>query len=194
MKFQAHDYQKYCISEMVSNKERALFLDMGLGKTVIVLTALWELILDRFELGKGVTLRDGTDVTIIAVGINVPMAIKAAELLAAEGISARVINMHTIKPLDEELIREFSRDHELIVTMEENVASGGYGEKVLDCLYRSGIAQSTCHCIRVTLPDAYVEHGNVELLKKEIGVDADSIAARIFHELDETGYRADHVG
>ena len=58
----------------------------------------------KFELGKGVTLRDGSDVTIIAVGMNVQMALKAAELLAADGISARVIDMHTIKPLDTELV------------------------------------------------------------------------------------------
>ena len=73
----------------------------------------------RFELGKGAVLRDGTDVTIIATGMNVQMALKAAELLAAEGISARVIDMHTIKPLDEELVLKAAKETGCIVTSEE---------------------------------------------------------------------------
>ena len=75
------------------------------------------------ELGKGVTLRGGSDVTIIAVGMNVQMALKAAELLAADGISARVIDMHTIKPLDTELVLKAAKETGAIVTSEEaNVA------------------------------------------------------------------------
>ena len=66
--------------------------------------------------------------------------------------------------------------HALIVTMEENVASGGYGEKVLDFMNRSGLQN---HCLNISIPDAYVEHGNVDLLKQEIGIDAVSITRRI---------------
>ena len=73
----------------------------------------------KFELGKGVVLKDGTDVTIIAVGMNVQMSLKAAELLAAEGISARVIDMHTIKPLDTELVLKAAQETGCIVTTEE---------------------------------------------------------------------------
>ena len=88
----------------------------------------------KFELGKGVQLRDGRDVTIIAVGINVPMAMKASELLEAEGISARVIDMHTIKPLDEELILKAAKETGCIVTSEEHSVIGGLGGAVCELL------------------------------------------------------------
>ncbi|MBR1771512.1 MAG: 1-deoxy-D-xylulose-5-phosphate synthase [Lachnospiraceae bacterium] len=146
------------------------------------------------ELGKAEWIYRESEIALFAVGSMVKTAESVRDQLKAAGHQVSLVNARFVKPIDEEAVLEAAGSHSLLVTMEENVASGGYGEKVLDCLYRSGIAQSTCHCIRVTLPDAYVEHGNVELLKKEIGVDADSIAARIFHELDETGYRADHVG
>ena len=84
----------------------------------------------KFELGKGVTLRDGSDVTIIAVGMNVQMALKAAELLAADAISARVIDMHTIKPLDTELVLKAAKETGAIVTSEEANVMGGLGAAV----------------------------------------------------------------
>ena len=68
----------------------------------------------------------------------------------------------------------------MIVTMEENVACGGYGEKVLDCMNRNGLLNQYCN---ISLPDAYIEHGNVELLKQEIGLDAESIAGKILEIL-----------
>ncbi len=88
----------------------------------------------RFELGKGCTLADGKDVTIIATGIMVGMALKAREILAAEGISARVIDMHTIKPLDEELVLKAARETGAIVTSEEASVLGGLGGAVAELL------------------------------------------------------------
>ena len=88
----------------------------------------------HFELGKGVVLRDGSDVTIIANGINVPMALNAAKTLEAEGISARVIDMHTIKPLDEELVVKAARETGCIVTSEEHSVIGGLGGAVCELL------------------------------------------------------------
>ena len=87
-----------------------------------------------FEIGKGVTLADGKDVTIIATGIMVGMALKARELLAAEGISARVIDMHTIKPLDEELVLKAAKETGAIVTSEEASVLGGLGGAVAELL------------------------------------------------------------
>ena len=87
-----------------------------------------------FEIGKGVTLADGSDVTIIATGIMVGMALKARELLAAEGISARVIDMHTIKPLDEELVLKAARETGAVVTSEEASVLGGLGGAVAELL------------------------------------------------------------
>lgn len=88
----------------------------------------------RFRLGKGAVLKDGGDVTIVAVGMMVQMALKAAEQLAEEGISARVIDMHTIKPLDEELILKAARETGCIVTTEEANVIGGLGSAVAECL------------------------------------------------------------
>lgn len=88
----------------------------------------------RFELGKGVTLRDGKDVTIIAVGMNVQLALKAAELLNAEGVRTRVIDMHTIKPLDEALVLKAAKETGAIVTTEEANIIGGLGAAVASYL------------------------------------------------------------
>ena len=88
----------------------------------------------KFELGKGVTIAEGSDVTIIATGIMVGMALKARELLAAEGILARVIDMHTIKPLDEELVLKAARETGAIVTSEEASVLGGLGGAVAELL------------------------------------------------------------
>lgn len=88
----------------------------------------------KFELGKGVTLRNGKDVTIIATGMMVQMAVKAAALLEAEGIDARVIDMHTIKPLDEELVLKAAQETGCIVTSEEHSIIGGLGGAVCELL------------------------------------------------------------
>lgn len=88
----------------------------------------------HFELGKGVTLRDGKDVAIIATGMMVQMAVKAAGLLEAEGISARVIDMHTIKPLDEELVLKAAQETGCVVTSEEHSILGGLGGAVCELL------------------------------------------------------------
>ncbi len=86
----------------------------------------------KFEIGKGVQLKDGSDVTVIACGIMVPLAVKAAEELAAEGISARVIDMHTIKPIDKELVIRAAKETGCIVTCEEHSVIGGLGSAVAD--------------------------------------------------------------
>jgi len=88
----------------------------------------------KFEIGKGVTLRDGEDITIVATGLMVAEALEAAEILAADGISARVINIHTIKPLDEEIILKAARETGKIITAEEHSVIGGLGEAVCSLL------------------------------------------------------------
>ena len=88
----------------------------------------------RFELDKGAVLADGKDVTVIAVGMMVQLALKAREILAAEGISVRVIDMHTIKPLDNELVIKAAKETGCIVTSEEHNIIGGLGSAVAECL------------------------------------------------------------
>ena len=88
----------------------------------------------KFEIGKGILLREGTDLTIVATGLCVNSALEAAEKLAAEGISAEVINIHTIKPLDEEIILESAKKTGKVVTAEEHSVIGGLGSAVCDVL------------------------------------------------------------
>ena len=88
----------------------------------------------KFELDKGVTMADGSDVTVIATGMMVQMALKAREMMAAEGVSVRVINIHTIKPLDKELVCKAAKETGCIVTSEEHNIIGGLGGAVAECL------------------------------------------------------------
>ncbi len=131
------------------------------------------------ELGRAEWIYREWEIALFAVGSMVKTAETVRDILKREGYSVSLINARFVKPIDEESVLEACRDHRLIVTMEENVKSGGFGEKVLDYMNRSGLQNQ---CINITIPDAYVEHGNVELLKQEIGIDAESIARRILEE------------
>ena len=128
----------------------------------------------RFELGKGAVLRDGTDVTIIATGMNVQMALKAAELLAAEGISARVIDMHTIKPLDEELVLKAAKETGCIVTSEEANVLGGLGAAVAEYLSENYPVPVVRHGVN----DEFGRSGKAPLVLDAYGINADGIAAK----------------
>lgn len=128
------------------------------------------------ELGKAEWIYREREIALFAVGSMVKTAEKVRELLKEKGYGVSLINVRFVKPIDEEAVKEACKEHRLLVTMEENVFCGGYGEKVLDCMNRNGLQNS---CLNISIPDAYVEHGNVELLKQEIGIDADSIVERI---------------
>ena len=117
--------------EALINYEGPAYLRLGRLATDIVTD---EIPGYKFELGKGALLKDGKDVTIIATGLTVQLSLKAAELLAAEGISARVIDMHTIKPLDEELVLKAAKETGCIVTTEEHSVVGGLGGAVSEFL------------------------------------------------------------
>ena len=110
----------------------------------------------KFEIGKGVLLREGTDVTIVATGICVPEALEAAEKLAADGISAEVINIHTIKPLDEELIIKSAKKTGKVVTAEEHSIIGGLGGAVCEVLSEKA---PTPVC-RIGMNDIFGESGS----------------------------------
>ena len=127
----------------------------------------------KFEIGKGVTLRDGKDVTIIANGLLVAEALHAAEQLAAEGIDARVINIHTIKPLDTGLVLKAARETGLIITAEEHNIIGGLGEAVC-----SAVAESCPVPVRrVGVNDEYGHSGPAVKLLEQFGLCAANIAA-----------------
>ncbi len=131
-------------------------------------------------LGRAEWIYRESEIALFAVGSMVKTAETVREALKEKGLKVSLINARFIKPVDEEAVREACREHELIVTMEENVACGGYGEKVLDCMSRNGLGN---RYLNISIPDAYVEHGNVERLKQEIGLDADGIVRRIMEVL-----------
>ena len=119
-------------------------------------------------------------VLLLAVGSMVKTAEAVVADLKLAGFDASLINARFVKPIDEEAVLEACKNHKLIVTLEENVASGGFGEKVLACLNKHG---KDIECLRFAIPDVYVEHGNVEILKKEIGLDLDSITMGILDKM-----------
>lgn len=131
---------------------------------------------EPIELGKAETIFLEKDIALVAVGSMVKTAETVRDRLKEAGYSCSLINARFVKPLDEETIMRLTMNHKLIVTMEENVASGGFGERVREFLANEG---SDCRMISIAIPDEYVEHGNVELLKKEIGIDADSVYSKI---------------
>ena len=128
----------------------------------------------KFELGKGVTIADGKDVTIIATGIMVGMALKARELLAAEGISARVIDMHTIKPLDEELVLKAARETGAIVTSEEHSVIGGLGSAVADLIAENCPVPVLRHGVN----DEFGRSGKAGEVLAHLGLTAEKLAEK----------------
>ena len=129
----------------------------------------------KFELGKGVVLREGKDIILIATGLPVAETLEAAEKLAADGIDAKVINIHTIKPLDEELIVEAAKETGKVVTIEEHSVIGGLGSAVCDVLSE----KAPTKVLKIGINDTYGESGPAVELVKKYGLDAESIYKKI---------------
>jgi len=128
-------------------------------------------------IGKGELLREGADLTIVAIGSTVMPAFKAAEQLAEQGINAGVINARFIKPLDTGLILDQARSTCRIVTVEENVLQGGFGSAVLELLHDNGMSQVKVK--RIGIPDRYIEQGSQAQLRKDVGIDAEGIVKAV---------------
>ncbi len=129
----------------------------------------------KFELGKGVVLREGKDVTIIATGLPVSECLAAADKLAADGIDAKVINIHTIKPLDEELVLAAAKETGKVVTVEEHSVIGGLGSAVCDVLSE----KCPTPVKKIGINDTFGESGPAVELVKKYGLDADSIYEKV---------------
>lgn len=125
----------------------------------------------KFELGKGIKLRDGKDIAIIATGLMVSEAIEAAKVLEADGISATVINIHTIKPIDEEIIIEAAKATGLVLTVEEHSIIGGLGSAVADVLAE----KLPTKMLKIGVNDEFGHSGPAVDLLKEFGLSADNI-------------------
>ena len=129
----------------------------------------------KFEIGKGIVLREGKDVTIIATGLEVGESLAAAEMLAADGIDAKVINIHTIKPLDEELVIAAAKETGKVVTVEEHSVIGGLGSAICDVLSE----EAPTKVMKIGVNDVFGESGPAVELIKKYGLDADSIYEKV---------------
>jgi len=164
--------EAYAAVEAAINTEGPMYLRFG-RYAVPDLTS--ELLEDyKFEIGKGVTYREGKDVTIVAIGYMVHLALEAADILKEEGIDAGVINIHTVKPIDASLITEAAKRSGAIVTAEEHSIIGGLG---------SAVAEVVCEAcpvpvVRVGVEDAYGRSGQVPELLEIYGLTSENIAAK----------------
>jgi 1-deoxy-D-xylulose-5-phosphate synthase len=129
------------------------------------------------EIGRGELVADGSDLSIVAIGITVHPALKAAEILKERGISASVINARFVKPLDRELILREARRTGCLVTVEENALQGGFGSAVLELLEEERITDVRIK--RLGIPDRFIEHGSQAQLRKDLGLDAEGIASAV---------------
>ena len=129
----------------------------------------------KFEIGKGIVLREGKDVAIIATGLEVGESLAAAEMLAADGIDAKVINIHTIKPLDEELVIAAAKETGKVVTVEEHSVIGGLGSAVAEVLSE----KAPTKMLKIGVNDTFGESGPAVALIKKYGLDAESIYNKV---------------
>lgn len=131
---------------------------------------------ERIVYGKAEMLYEEAEIALFAVGSMVKVAEQVREILKEQGKRCTLVNARFVKEFDKEMIRELAKNHRLLVTMEENVTTGGFGERVADYVFSNGI---DLQVEKIALPDEYVEHGNVNILYKEAGIDAESVAERV---------------
>ena len=135
----------------------------------------------RIPVGQSELLRDGRDVTLIGFGASVIECVKAGDALALEGIEARVINARFAKPLDEQAILAAARETGGVITAEENVRAGGFGEAVLALLADNGLPETLL--LNLTMPDDIVDHGPQKVYRGVYDLDGDGIARRAMEAL-----------
>lgn len=131
------------------------------------------------EYGKSEAVFEEEDIVLFSVGHMFETAVKVRETLKETGYSCSLVNARFVKPIDEAMIELAAKEHRLLVTIEENVCSGGYGETVLEFVHRKRL---DVRVLPIALPDDYIEHGSVDMLRREVMLDAESIATRIITE------------
>ena len=132
--------------------------------------------------GKSEMIYRESDIAIISMGHMFEEASKVRLVLKDQGFSCTLVNGRFVKPVDEEMILELAQNHRLIAVMEENVKAGGYGMRVLECAAGNNLDVKV---VLISLPDNYVEHGNVDLLRKETGLDQESVVEKILEAYKE---------
>lgn len=138
--------------------------------------AIWDGEFHRMEIGRGVTLREGKDIAIVAIGVEANDAIQAAAKAAEEGISAEVVNLRFAKPLDEELLHGIGRRFHKIITIEDGTIEGGIGSAVAEFMTANSYDMEV---IRLGIPDRFINHGTVAELKRLCGYDTEGILSAI---------------
>lgn len=146
-----------------------VYIRLGRGDAAVLYSEL-----DDYEIGKAITIQDGTDVTLIATGVMVQRAVAAAKLLEQEGVSCRVVDMHTIKPLDTEAVIKAARETKGIVTLEEHNVKGGLGSAVSEVVAELKGEKASVKILGI--PDVFGGVASAELLWDSYGMDAESIA------------------
>ena len=136
---------------------------------------------EEIPIGTGEVLREGSRVALLGYGVGLGICLEAAELLGESGVAPTVADGRFAKPLDTELLTRLASEHELIVTVEDNVLPGGFGAAVLEYLEDTFIAPETrrARVVRVGLPDRYVTHGKPALLREEVGLTGTAVAERV---------------
>src|SRR5207253_3944734 len=140
---------------------------------------------ELLPIGKGEVLAEGEKVALLGYGYGVTVAREAAKILAEHGLQATVADARFAKPLDADLAEQLAREHELVVTIEENVLPGGFGSAVLEHL-EDAFAEAPgerARVLRIGLPDSYVTHGNPDLLRAEVGLTGEAVADRVLSSL-----------
>lgn len=130
--------------------------------------------------GRSEMIYEESEILLVALGSMVKTAVCVREYLKGQGYSCSIMNARFAQPLDEQMLKKMAQSHSLIVTMEENVCSGGFGEHVAEYYRRSGTAAEV---LTIAIPDEYVEHGNVDVLRRETGIDEESIVAEIMERI-----------
>ena len=131
---------------------------------------------EKIVYGKAEMLYKEKDIAIMAVGSMVREAETVREILKDKGMNCTLVNARFVKEFDKEMIQQLAKEHKLLVTMEENVSTGGFGERVMDYVHSAKIDLAV---EKIALPDMYVEHGNVNILYKETGIDSETVAEKI---------------
>ena len=134
------------------------------------------------EYGKSEVISEGKEIAILSVGHMFEEAVKVSANLKDLVFDHSLVNARFIKPIDEAMIDELAKEHKLIVTIEENVQTGGYGEKVLEYVARKGLDVKV---LILALPDQYIEHGNISVLRQETGIDSQTMTERIIKAYKE---------
>lgn len=134
------------------------------------------------ELGKSELIHEGSRVAVFAIGSMVKTAKRVCDILKENDIDATLVNARFAMPIDYDMVDKLARENELLVTMEENVRSGGFGEHIISYIQQEDIPMKV---LPIAIPNAYVEHGNVEQLKKDLQLDADSIVEKILVNIDD---------